>query len=301
MREQPRFDNPFLTASTRAQITAAYAQMGLAAPTASTRLVLRRNLLDVGPRQEDATRETSRIVLGVGGKLANDWSYEVSVNYGRFDEDTDIINNYNRQRLLLALDSTRDTSGNIVCRSKIDPAAAVAYRNPGTSVAYANATLAGDIAACVPLNPFGDGNITPAMRDYLTQSTTTKGKITQFVQSASLSGTSRPWFELPAGPIGVAVGVEHRTEENFLDTGELVQSGITFYNAIPLFDPPKFEVSEAFTEFRRAGARRAARGAGADDQSRRPIRGLSGQDRRRTRLQLWVRLGAHREPALPRG
>ena len=250
VREQPRFDNPFLTDATRAQITSAYTQMGLAAPTAATRLVLRRNLLDVGPRQEDATRETSRVVLGVGGKFAEGWSYEVALNYGRFEEETNIINNYNRQRLLLAMDSTRDASGNIVCRSKIDPAAAVAYRNPGTSVAFANATLAGDIAACVPLNPFGDGSITPAMRDYLIQGTTTKGKITQFVQSALISGSSRPWFELPAGPIGVAFGIEHRSEENFLDTGGLVQSGITLYNSIPLFDPPTFEVSEAFTEFR---------------------------------------------------
>jgi outer membrane receptor protein involved in Fe transport len=251
VREQLRFDNPFLSDATRAQITAAYTQMGQAAPTATTRFALRRSLLDIGPRREDATRETSRIVLGVGGKFAEDWSYEVAVNYGRFDEDTDLQNNYNRQRLLLALDSARDGAGNIVCRSKIDPAAAVAYNNPSTtSVAYANATLAADIAACVPLNPFGDGSVTPAMRDYLTQGTTTKGKITQFVQSASISGSSRQWFELPAGPIGVAFGLEHRTEENFLDTGPLVQSGITFYNVIAYFDPPKFEVSEAFTEFR---------------------------------------------------
>jgi outer membrane receptor protein involved in Fe transport len=250
VREQPRFDNPFLTDAARAQITAAYAKVGLDAPTATTRFALRRNLLDIGPRTEEATRETSRIVLGVSGKLGADWNYEVSANYGRFDEDTDIINNFNRQRLLLAMDSTRDANGNIVCRSKIDPAAAIAYRNPGVNTAFADATLAADIAACVPLNPFGDGSITPAMRDYLTQRTTTKGKITQFVQSASISGTSRPWFELPAGPIGVAVGLEHRTEENFLDTGPLIQSGITFYNSIPLFDPPKFEVSEAFTEFR---------------------------------------------------
>ena len=250
VREQPRFDNPFLSDASRAQVTAAYTQMGLAAPIATTHLVLRRNLLDLGPRQEDATRETSRIVLGVGGKLADDWNYEVSVNYGRFDEDTHILNNYSRQRLLLALDSTKDAGGNIVCRSKIDPAAAVAYRNPGVSVAFANAALAGDVAACVPLNPFGDGSITPAMHDYLVQGTTTTGKITQFVQSASLSGSSRPWFELPAGPIGAAFGIEHRAEKNYLNAGELVQSGITFYNAIPLFDPPTFEVSEAFTEFR---------------------------------------------------
>jgi outer membrane receptor protein involved in Fe transport len=88
------------------------------------------------------------------------------------------------------------------------------------------------------------------MRDYLVQGTTTEGKISQFVQTASISGSSRQWFELPAGPTGMAFGIEHRTEENYLNTGPLIQSGLTFYNSIPLFDPPKFEVSEAFTEFR---------------------------------------------------
>jgi outer membrane receptor protein involved in Fe transport len=48
----------------------------------------------------------------------------------------------------------------------------------------------------------------------------------------------------------MAVGLEHRTEDNYFKADDLVSSGVTFYNALPLFDPPKFEVSEAFTEFR---------------------------------------------------
>ena len=29
-----------------------------------------------------------------------------------------------------------------------------------------------------------------------------------------------------------------------------MSNGLTFYNALPLFDPPKFKVNEVFTEFR---------------------------------------------------
>jgi len=252
LREQPRFDNPFLSDATRAQINAARAFVGLAPATAATRLGLRRNLLDLGPRQEDATRETSRIVLGVGGTVADDWKYEVAVNYGRFDEDTKVLGNLNQQRFLLAMDATRDTSGNIVCRSKIDPTAAISYAQflDPSGAALADSLLAADVASCVPMNPFGDGSITPAMRNYLLQNTTSQAKITQFVQSATISGTSRRWFELPAGPIGVAFGLEHRTEENFFKEDDIVEAGLTFYNALARFDPPKFEVKEAFTEFR---------------------------------------------------
>jgi outer membrane receptor protein involved in Fe transport len=252
VRERPRFDDPFLTDAARDQIDAARATVGLAPATGATLLTLRRNLLDLGPRQEDATRQTSRVVLGVQGSFATDWNYEVSLNYGRFDEDTRVLGNLNIQRFLLAMDATRDASGNIVCRSKINPAAAVGYADylDGAGADLANALLPGDIAACVPLNPFGDGSVTPAMRNYLAQNTTSKGKITQFVQGATISGSTSSWFKLPAGPIGVAFGVEHRTEENFFKADDLVQSGITFYNAIPLFDPPKFEVKEVFGEFR---------------------------------------------------
>lgn len=248
-REQPRFDNPFLTDTARAQIAQAYLNAGLPAPAADDPLELRRNLLDLGPRREDAERETSRIVLGIEGDFADDWSYEVSVNYGRFKEDTDVLGNLNMQRFVLAMDSTRTASGTIVCRSQIDPSAALAYPFP-VDEDYAAAALPGDVAGCVPLNPFGEGSITPAMREYLLQNTTSVAQIEQFVVSASVAGSSARWFELPAGPIGFAFGVEHRTEDNSFRSDALVESGLTFYNALPRFEPPKFEVNEVFGEFR---------------------------------------------------
>jgi len=251
-REQPRFDDPFLTDAARAQINSVRALVGLAPATDATRLSLRRNLLDLGDRQENATRATSRVVIGAQGKFATDWSYEVSFNYGRFDEHTRILGNLDKQRFLLAMDATRDASGKIVCRSQIDPTAGVscaAFLDAG-GAALANALLPGDIAGCVPLNPFGAGSVTAGMRNYLTPDTTSIGRITQFVQSASISGSTRSWFKLPGGPIGIAFGVEHRTEENFFKADDLVSSGITFYNALPPFNPPTFEVKEVFGELR---------------------------------------------------
>jgi outer membrane receptor protein involved in Fe transport len=147
--------------------------------------------------------------------------------------------------MMLGMDSARDSTGKIVCRSQIDPDAAFSYGGD-----FADAHLAEDIAACVPVNPFGEGSITQAMRNYVAQDTTSVGRINQFVQSATVSGNTHKWFDLPAGPIGMAFGLEHRTEENYFKADDLVESGITFYNALPLFDPPKFEVKEAFAEFR---------------------------------------------------
>jgi outer membrane receptor protein involved in Fe transport len=244
--ERPRFDNPFLTAAAKASIQAARASVGLAPLGATTRFSLFKNLTDLGGRQEDAKRETSRFVVGVGGKIGSDWNYEVSLNKGQFREDTQVLNNLDLQRFILAMDSTRDPSGKIICRSQLDPEGTDTY--DGTD--FALAKLPGDIAACVPLNPFGEGNITPEMRNYVNSNTTSVGRINQFVASAFLSGNSNKWFTLPAGPVGIALGAEYRTESNYFKADDLVSSGITFYNALPLLDPPSFGVKELYTELR---------------------------------------------------
>ena len=251
-RERVRWDNPFLSDQARSVINAALVSGGLTPITnPATRLPLRRNMLDLGNRREDAKRETTRIVLGADGQLGEHWNYDVSINEGQFKEDTIVKGNLNIQRFLLGMDATRNTAGQIVCRSQIDPAAAVGYGDALDQAGsdFANSQLAADIAACVPVNPFGDGSITPAMRAYLAQDTTSVAEIKQHVQSAGISGDTSGWFSLPAGPIGVAFGLEHRTESNSFSEDQLVSSGVTFYNSIAPLKAPDFEVSEAYTEF----------------------------------------------------
>jgi outer membrane receptor protein involved in Fe transport len=202
----------------------------------------RRNYVDLGIRDENIRRETYRIVGGIRGDFNDDWHYELSANYGEHHERNVIQGNINRQRFLLANDTVRNASGQIVCRSQVDSAYA------GTDRAGNPAVLAADVAACVPLNPFGDGSVSQAVRNYLTVSTEATGKATQFQGMGFVSGDLSQLFELPGGPIAFSLGGEYRRETLSYDLDPVTQAGYAFYNAIPAFRSPAFEVKEAFGE-----------------------------------------------------
>ena len=270
-REGIRLDNPYISAQARATLSAQLTAginsgvnpnsgaafgstaAGLARQAASLQQVadgtyrfsLRRNWVDLGIRDEQIRRETYRIVGGVRGDFNDDWHYELSANYGEFKERNLIQGNINVQRYLLAVDSTTNAAGQVVCRSQVDPNYAVDY------VGGNSAILAADVAACVPINPFGDGSVSQAARNYLTVPSLAQGKITQFDATGFVSGDLSQLFSLPGGPIGFVIGGEYRRETNFYDLDDLTQAGYAFYNAIPTLNPPTaFEVKEAFGELR---------------------------------------------------
>src|SRR5204862_884639 len=125
------------------------------------RFVTARSLLDAGIRDEAFRRDTYRAVVGAKGTFNTDWSYEISANYGEFDQKTHTTGFLDRQRFALSMDAGRDpATGTIKCRSQFDPTAAVPYTrnlNPA-QIAMLTARLAADIAACVPYNPFGSSD-----------------------------------------------------------------------------------------------------------------------------------------------
>ena len=100
--------------------------------------MIARSLEDVGIRDEVFRRDTVRFVGGIRGTFWDDWSYEASVNYGRFEQTVDTNGFLDRQRFMLSLDAGRNpVTGQIQCRSQFDPAAAVgfdrgAYQTGGT-------------------------------------------------------------------------------------------------------------------------------------------------------------------------
>ncbi|MBE1527689.1 outer membrane receptor protein involved in Fe transport [Sphingopyxis sp. OAS728] len=245
-------DNPYLNEQAKGIIRDYYG----VAPDEDTAFTFLKNAVDLSNREESATRETYRIVGGVRGSFNDDWGYEVSANYGEFREKTRILGNVNLQRFLLAIDAVDQglvqngvANGNIVCRASIDPAARVALET-AADPDYAAAQLASDVAQCRPANFFGSGNISDEARNYLLQDSFARGKITQLVLSASMSGDTSQFLELPGGPIGFAFGAEYRRETAKYDQDEATAAGMTFYNAIPTFDPPSFEVKELFGELR---------------------------------------------------
>ncbi|MEG3165997.1 TonB-dependent receptor [Sphingomonas sp. PB2P19] len=205
------------------------------------RFVDARTLADAGIRDEKFRRDTYRIVGGVRGGFNDDWNYEVSVNYGKFKENTTTFGYLDRQKFLLSLDAGRNpTTGAIQCRAQFDPTAAVPY-------AGSNARLASDIAACVPYNPFG-GSDNRAAANYFTYNARHQASLSQLDIQGFVAGDLSQLFSLPGGPIGFSLGGEYRRERASYINDPFVESGATNAVIIGRFDPPSFVVKEAFGE-----------------------------------------------------
>ncbi|HMO75535.1 MAG TPA: TonB-dependent receptor [Sphingopyxis sp.] len=219
-------NNPFLTQQARDTIS-------LITGGASTFTMFRFNN-DIGTRAEDHERETWRIVGGVRGRFGSNenWSYEVAANYGRTETYYEtggnvLVANFNR-----ATNAVRNAAGQIVC------------------AVNANASTADDDPACVPLNLFGLGAPSQAALDYVLHTSSREERASQLQLTAFISGNTAGFFELPGGPIGVALGVEYRRERAYTDYDDVTQSGATFLNAFDTFDPPTYSVKELFGEIR---------------------------------------------------
>ncbi|MBD8699158.1 TonB-dependent receptor [Sphingomonas sp. CFBP 13714] len=275
VRERVRLDNPFLNPADRAtlanailasgcntSLTAAcsptttrttFGGQGIGGPlnaadraaiaAGTYRFVDSRVLADSGIRDEKFRRDTYRIVGGVRGNFNGDWNYEISGNYGKFKEDTTTFGYLDRQRFLLSLDAgTNPTTGQIQCRAQFDPAAAVPF-------AGSDSRLATDIAACVPYNPFGGADNTAAA-NYFRYNARHKASLSQLDIQGFVGGDLSQLFELPGGPIGFSLGGEYRKERARYRNDPFVESGATNAVIIGEFDPPAFEVKEAFGEIR---------------------------------------------------
>jgi outer membrane receptor protein involved in Fe transport len=261
-RETISFNNPFLTQQAKDTICGIRALRNQTCPAPD--FAVDESFLNLGNRTENARRDTFRIVGGLKGDLGSSWNYEISANYGQLKESTEIINNLDTQRMLLAMDAVRDpATGKIVCRSQIDQTAVLGgnswfyyyYYGPndprahGLNSSNAPQKLANDVKSCVPVNILG-GQFTDAQKAYLLRNTTSHGKTSQLDVTAFISGDTSKFLNLPGGPIGLVAGAEYREDNLNFQEDPIVQMGYTFYNAIPTFSAPKQKVKEAFGEIR---------------------------------------------------
>jgi iron complex outermembrane receptor protein len=115
------------------------------------------------------------------------------------------------------------------------------------NLARALGPVANCVAPCVPFNIFGgQGSITQAMIDYVafTQHDSSRQRV--WDTSANVTGSL---FDLPGGPLGVAIGVEHRDQNGRFDPDATVAAGLG--SDIPAL-PTKgsFNVDEIYGELR---------------------------------------------------
>lgn len=213
-------NNPFLTDQARATLTSALAP-------GATSFTAQRFNVDFGGRGEVHRRETYRIVAGVEGDFGQGWHYEVSGNYGRLDTFYRTNGNYITQRYANSINAVRNASGQIVCGINAD------------------ASTTNDDPACVPVNLFGSGQISQAALNYFSINSTREQKAEQIDLVGFVNGKL---FTLPGGDVTFSLGGEYRRESAFSKYDDLTASGATFLNSIPTFDPPAYEIKEAFGE-----------------------------------------------------
>ncbi len=162
-------------------------------------------------------RETVRTVLGIEGEFDNSWRYEVSANYGRHERNITSTDRVIIDRWFAALDAVTDpATGQPACRSSVDPTTLpgnTPFQIPSYEAGYFSFTP-GD-GQCVPLNIWaGRAGLTAEAEDFMTVDEWSKLVMDQFVFSAFMTGDTADFFELPAGPIAFAAGLEYRDESS---------------------------------------------------------------------------------------
>ncbi len=172
-----------------------------------------RRFLEGGPRRFEQKVDTFYAVATLDGQFGigdNSWFWDINASYGRNKAEQTMFGNINSSLL----------------RQAVGP-------------------IAGCTAPCVPFNFFGGfGSITPAMINFVTFEQNDSSEQTQFDISANVSGSL---FELPGGPVGLALGVEYRDLDGRFDPDPVVAAG--FSSDIPA-QPTSggYNVKEAYAE-----------------------------------------------------
>ena len=166
----------------------------------------RRRVVETGGRSDNYTLNTTRFVAGFNGEINDEWGYEFSYIYGKNETSNRTGGNFNLDKVGQAVGpSFMDSDGNVVC-----------------------GTVDAPIEGCVSLNTFGlpgsDSEISQEMLGFITFEGHDVGENEQQIVSLAVFGDA---FELPAGTVGVAFGIEHREEKGGDYPDALVALGIT--------------------------------------------------------------------------
>ncbi len=138
---------------------------------------------------QDARRTVRRYVVGANGNFdafGSNWTWDAYYQLGSTGHRKSFYDRW-KSTYVLAIDAVRNSSGTIVCRS----------------------TLTNPSNGCVPWNVFGTGVNSAAAADYIAGWSYAYESYEQEVMAASASGEP---FDLWAGPVSLAFGVEHRKE-----------------------------------------------------------------------------------------
>ena len=187
---------------------------------------LRRRNTEMGSRRGQYDRESISWTVGLRGGFERSnrgpWNWEAYYTFQQSDL-AELRQNYlSSARLAVGLDVVVDpVTGEVSCRTQI-------------------------LSGCVPINILGIGALTPEMIAFGAPPLVNNSKFERQQFSASLAGDL---FNLPAGPVPVAFGVEYREEEYVYTPAPAFAAGEFGRNQGPATSG-KFDVTEFFAETR---------------------------------------------------
>ena len=193
--------------------------------------LLRRRLEETGPRINTDTFNNFQFTTGLRGDISENIAYDVYFQEGRveasFSQAGNVSRNSFNQGLLLA---DADGDGNVDLDASGTP------------------TCADTSGGCVPINLYGQGNISPEAAQFLQIRTNADADYIQTLFVATLSGDTDGLVSLPGGAIGWAGGVEYREESfDFRPSQALATGEIAGFNGQPA-QSGGFDVYEAYAE-----------------------------------------------------
>ena len=182
--------------------------------------VFNRRLSEVGPRISKFNFFGYQMQLGLKGDIsAINGGFDIYYQYGNTHGSNSLIGDTSLARIQQALLLNAAGTG---C---LDPS-----------------------GGCVPINLFGQGNISKAAADFIKTRINSSQDYEQQYGGFSINGDTANMFSLPAGPIGFAVGAEYRAEEfAFLPSQDLATGNLTGFNASPPVSG-RFDVYEGYAE-----------------------------------------------------
>ncbi len=174
-----------------------------------------RRVVENGPRRYDQSVDTYYVAATLDGSFQGfgyDWYWDVNGVWGRNKAEQEVHGNVNAANLAQAL-----------------------------------GPIGGCTGTCVPFNIFGgEGSITEAMLGFVAFTQRDSSKQRLWDVSANLSGSL---FELPGGPVGIAIGIAHRDQKGQFDPDPIVAAGLgSDIPALPTAGG--FNVDEAYAELR---------------------------------------------------
>jgi len=183
-----------------------------------------RRFEEFGPRNTSITADSMAFTSGLRGQFEagnGTWRWDAFGQFARSDVKFLQTGLLSRSRTTLGLDAVV-IGGQVRCRN--------------------------NLLNCVPVNIFGTNTLTSAMADFLSVSTGRDDQFERSVFGASITGNL---FDLPAGSVGAAFGVEWREETFDTLPDEVSSSGdLAAQSVAPKPNRGKFDLSEFFAEFR---------------------------------------------------